>query len=528
MKRLALSLAALISLFGLSCDSGNGGSVAQPIEKAQVALTATANVTFMLTGLNEALQFLDGSDLFQDLFSFSGEEICEAVEPGGEGEPECYTPEPEPVDIDLEPLREGLIDLLTDGVLVDAQLEIEEGTSLTYLLQPAVFCELLADDAEAGGDGEMADEEDDGCAEFLSGTPIRVRFQSTGEDMLDVAILAGEDKVHVLDIELNKGSIAIEADLAEVQAFLETMDDGAEADFEGWTLSGRIRWELVRVGPKVFSMGFSVLQAVSVDGSIDGEAWALTLAPSEGTVTVNGMTQAVSVEGAIGALDATFPYQALVDSFWDAEGEEDTEMPPSADDIGDWEAPAVSGTAQVHLAGATGACVFEAADEAVEITGLGLGGGTSWVKVNGVTILSLDLNPDAGRAMDLTAGLVAGTEDLFMQTVPECDLQLQFKMLGLEADFQDLPSFVSDETVRARLAGAPVPEIRLIEGEEDGAMMVEAGTLTLSSTAAPDDTVTAEAGRCVFFTDSEDDGDEPADPPEGHELLSAIVVETCQ
>ncbi|MFH1531710.1 MAG: hypothetical protein ABIK09_13370 [Pseudomonadota bacterium] len=529
MKRILISLAALSCLLGLSCDSGKSEPAAQPIEKAQVALIATGNVTFMLTGLNEALQFLNGSDLFQEMFAFSEDEVCEPVEAGSDAEPVCYTPEPEPVDIDLESLRKDIIEFLTDGVLVDAQLETEEGTSVTYLMKPGYFCEMFAGDDEGGGEMDLDDAGDDeGCADFLSEIPIRVRFQSTGEDLLDAEILFGEDKLHVLDIELNKGSVAVEVDLSELQAFMETVDDQAESDFGSWSLSGRIRVELVREGPKVFSLAFFVLQAVSVDGSIDGDAWAMTLAPSEWTVTVNGVSEEVALATAVGALDATIPYQAVVDSFWDTEGEMDGEEPQTpADDIIDWEAPTVTGTAQVHLAGLTGASVFKADDEAVEVTGLGLGGGTSWVKVNGVTIFSVDFNPAAGRVMDLVAGFLTGSEDLFLQTVPEFDLSVQFKMVGLEDDFQDLPGFVSDETFQALLTGASVPELRIIEGEEDGALKVQAGTLTLSSTAAPAETVTAEAGQCLFFTDSDDEGEEADPAPEGHEILSQIEVGAC-
>jgi len=528
MKRILISLAALSCLLGLSCDSGKSEPAAQPIEKAQVALIATGNVTFMLTGLNEALQFLNGSDLFQEMFASSEEEVCEPVEAGSDEEPLCDTPEPEPMDIDLEFLRKDVIEFLTDGVLVDAQLEAEEGTSVTYLMKPAYFCEMFAGEAEGGGELDMEDEGDDeSCADFLAETPIRVRFQSTGEDMLNAEILFGEDKLHVLDIELNKGSVAVEVDLSELQAFVDTLDDQGGSDFGSWSLSGRIRLELVREGPKVFTLAFLVLQAVSVDGSIDGDAWAMTLAPSEWTVTVNGVTEEVALATTVGALDATIPYQAVVDSFWDAEAEMDGEEPQPADDIIDWEAPTVTGTAQVHLAGLTGASVFKADDEAVEVTGFGLGGGTSWVKVNGVTIFSVDFNPSAGRVMDLVAGFLAGSEDMFLQTVPEFDLSVQFKMVGLEDDFQDLPGFVSDETFQALLTGASVPELRIIEGEEDGALKVEAGTLTLSSTAAPAETVTAEAGQCLFFTEPDDEGEEADAAPEGHEILSLIEVGAC-
>jgi hypothetical protein len=538
MKQLTFLLLTLAALLVAACDGSKcEGDTCNAItmETATAALNASENVKTNLTDLGEMIAFLEESHLVLEMFGMFAETntVC-APSPDDEAgvEPECWdeTVDTE-VDTDMSQMAEDIATWLEENVFTDSQLE-SSGSTLVYLLDPTTFCAM---DREDESDNQE-------CVDLLTQVPIRIRVTSYSQGDLELDILFGAEKLDPVDLQLHTDKLGLEINLGVArdvaQLYLDSVESSdLEADLPS-TFKGKVAMALTRVSQNQFELTYSVKEKVEFGMTVDGDEFAVTLGKSTLTLLADKTTKALSFDAKIGALDVTFPYQAFVNAMWDSGGEEERgdgetsppdEKPvePPYDDIVDGEAPIVSGTASLHIAGLTGAAAFAASDETLTFSGLGLGNSAATFKRNDTTLLSVSLS-----TFDLEVS--ANDDDLLVTVAPKFDLALTMALAAIADDLEELPEFMADDTLSATFDGAAKPTLKFVED----AIMVVDGTLTLASVAYPEDSIIVTTGQCLHGeSDAEDGpetGEEPTEDPlpeegsEGHDLLSTLYAGDCQ
>ena len=539
MRYLMLAVIAMLFI-PLSCGGGGGGGEqALTIEKQALVVDVKKNVETMLEGVDAAIQFLNDSDKFQDLSGAfqDSEEICEPPSPDDPyGDPICYEEDLEPVDLDLTELIEEVIDFIEEGVMSDSQLEEETPTSLLYLLDPESFCSTGDEPGEAREEDEW-EEEEDGCVEFLSSIPVRVLFTSPSTDNVNAEILLGEARISLAKIQIHDGLLSIEIDLDDAREALELInqelgEDGEDDEFIPDVMTGKVRLTLEFLDPGVYRLQFEVVEPLDVQVSTDEGDISVQLGTSKQYLLVDASVagkETLNLVSETGSLDIALPYQLLMNAIYDEEEEGEGSMEGEEGEEEPVEIPNVSGTASIHLAGFTGNLGLSDTDQ-VNLSNFGLGDSESWVKINNDTVLTVNLNPDDGRTMQI----VYGADSDWVYFKPALDLQLDWNMAPVADDFEDLPDFMLNESFSVLFNQGDPNKIVFPEvGEDENEVLkIDNGVLTLTSSAAPDETVTVSAGQCFWFAEDEnemEEGEEEGEDqePEGHALLSAIEVGDC-
>jgi len=192
---------------------------------------------------------------------------------------------------------------------------------------------------------------------------------------------------------------------------------------------------------------------------------------------------------------------------------------PCGDD-GDDDAEAPEGILNVSLSGVSASGIFSSDEDAesVQVTGIGLGKDTTTVKYNDETLLSVDLNANDGRLFDLTFTM-DDEDNATFEFVPVLDLVVGMNLVSVVEDL-DPPDWMVEETLTLNFSGADAPSMTALADSEDGAMRVNAGTLTISAASMPDKTLTVEAGMCMQGEDSDDEGEDfnmEGDNPDGED-----------
>ena len=543
-------LMATIILALAGCGGDDEKKDPIPLESKKAALTATENIENHLKGLETVLKFIEASALLEETLDWfdGGGMVCsgETYEPGEEpSESDCYEEEAEDFELEFDKLAEGINEWLMESVFVDSQIETDDGTTVVYLLNAEVFC---GDDME----GEFEEEDGPDCTKLMTDVPVRISVVSYNEGNLDIDILFGAESLAPLHIALYGDLVSGELDLAvtrEVALLYVAAMGEEEALMEiPSVFEGKLMVELTKESEQKYSLTYSVLETIKAGMTMDGDEFSMELGKSSMTATADAAAKTISWDVDFGQLDVTVPYQEFIDAWYDLGGDEAgegelpeyKEPPVPADDITDEddEVPQVTGELSARLAGFNGSATFSADADNVSITGLGLGSGASFLKKGAATLFSLVMNEDDGWSLDLTIGL-DGSE-IALEISPLFDLSMLWNLAAIQADLDEVPEFMLDETFTVLLDSAPSPAVLFTDGTDDvdAGMKVTAGKLTMSSSAAPDETLVVEEGQCLVgggdgdqpTTGGEDDDSPdsyPDEEPEGHGLLGMFELGEC-
>lgn len=477
------------SLVGCGPAPGNNrGEKALPLDAESAALTAKSNVEANLKTLEEAFETIQEIELFDSAVAQVGVGAVEDVPPV-----EAVEPAAKP--------SEAALSFLEEKVMVEEQLESDDGTYVVYLLKADIFCTSF----KKGGDL---------CTEILDAYPVRVMFQSFGEGDLDISVRFGEAAHTPLTFKLHTNALGLRVDLGVAKKVVDDIAAIIELDPElplPETLTGVIEIVLSSKAPKTAELALKVLSPVTVD--IAGVS--ATIGTSTLTAMADGIAKSLSVDVKVGPVAADLPYQALVDlgadtiCTWTASEAMDTD--PASPGCKTEETPKVSGTISAILPGITGAMTVSKDSDTLTISGLGLGDDTATVTLDGTPLLSFDLNPASGRTIDVSFALDAAKKSFSYTFAPGLDATLAMNLSPVAAHL-DVPDWTLSDTLKAAFEGA-APTIELIEKQ----LHVLGGNLTLSSSASPADTVTATDGMCLV-----------EGPGGGHPLLSKIAAAACE
>jgi hypothetical protein len=164
------------------------------------------------------------------------------------------------------------------------------------------------------------------------------------------------------------------------------------------------------------------------------------------------------------------------------------------------------------LGGYSGGLEFDGNTDVLRFTELGLGDVTTTVKHEGNTLLALDINPDSGRRFDMT---VTDTDQGAQLTfAPTLDVRLLLNFAHIADQVSDIETPLLDDQLRLWFEGDS-PSLEVFESQ----IRVLSGTLHAQSSAAPESSVSVEAGMCLL---------EAAEVESPVSLLDAVEAGTCQ
>ena len=353
---------------------------------------------------------------------------------------------------------------------------------------------------------------------------------------MNLAFLVGADDVEVFRLQLHDDMVAVVADLSGVKALLEVFIDSEDFEFPD-TMDGSVGVEVRNVGTLQYDLRFAIDDAIELVAGPDQETIALSLEQnlSPGGLSLDGAGGTISGGAEVSEILVGLPWQIVVDIFWDDEGSMETECETN-DDTGEtncWEvyveapeAPDVDGIMHIQIPGASGSVDVSSLEDVFDFTNLSLGNESVVVDVSGETILTFDLNEDYQRILNVK--MVGETPfSTRWDTTPALDATVVFSMEEVKDGFQDLPEFMLNERLGARMEAEAdlVPSMSLMRDEEDSAdMQVSSGQLTLWSDAMESDVVIT-AGQCIESTDEDTLTEEEQDAQ--HDLFGGLYGASC-
>jgi hypothetical protein len=382
-------------------------------------------------------------------------------------------------------------------VLADSNLESKTDDEAIYRLKPDPTCLSIP----STDDPTAVPQLDTRCVDQLTRLQVRVSLRADG-DGVRLGILIGPDRLELSVFIIHSDLLALQMDLPRALAATKVIeqtlgtDSPSEAHYDA--LTGKIQLAIHKDGEKKVTFSASVLDAIHV-GTLDSTGAVgpeIKLAASDPTVavTADGMLQALTVKVDMGALDV----------------------------LGDWDPMGVASpnrNLHVQVGGLYGQATFTEATDDIVATGIGVG--ATFVEAHGARIFDLGLNPNDTRRFDARLFVnAAGQPEV--QLTPRFDLDVGYH-LGLVASEYTTPpaSYYQDETYGVLLDnGGAATGVAAAPATSTfgGGIKVTAGTLTISSTGAPQPVV-VPTGKCLTGG-----GTVPAG---GHPVLGAFQVVDC-
>lgn len=481
--RFLLSLVLLsAALTATSCTSEDSEPNYQPIDRQTATTQANLYISTHARGATTSASFIDDSTLAHQGVSQAGLSSSESTScvADPQGNWVCEDTPASPISLKVTDDADDMVRWFADNVFNDARVTDAQATRITYTLAADLFCARTTS-ITFPGDPTAEPTGDSDCAQAFAQTPLQVELRSLSADLLQATLVVSGARP--LTVTLSPTSASIEVDLAAVKAAANALaQPELQSMFAGLSMQGRVKVELSRLNDQHYSAAISVTQAINITGDIsEGARFSLKLQPSSITLDADNASKRVSISTRVGALDLDMPYSSS----------DDTSAGPSP-------APSTVGTLSVHIDGATANASFDGAQDTLTLQDISLGQSTSTVKLNGQNILSIDLNPDMGRALDLVLRSVSSSAGDIIEAAftPGAHVKLLLALQNASNIFGgDIPSWGRNETLEVRLDGSPSPTLQLRDGVADN-LKVIAGRLTLSATSLPSPVV-IDAGQCV-------------------------------
>jgi hypothetical protein len=474
---LAAIAAASIGAAGCgSSDKGAGPDEAQQRIQATVpAMSEALTVSMDRWASNETLsslsQSLDTMELsFERLFpGYVSEEDGEAPIPLARLVAAAEEGEEEDIGAEIEALAE----------LIFTE-ENHEGDGI-YRIRGASFCEI---------DGEIDAE----CAASIDDLELRVRATPAGDGM-DIGFRIGPDQDEPFVLELRSDRLSAVVDLADLKDAVVFLGEG-DAELPK-VMEGVVAFSLLIPAANEVEVQVGVREAIrfETDSSGSGPAMKLETAASDPAYSVRLGEESLVMAVNVGRTRVTGPW---------------AEIQGDGLELGDLDIDWQGLTYEVNLT---------AGSDSLAVHNIGLGDGTSTVKLDGATLLSVDLNKDSGRHFDIELTLDdAGLPLLAMN--PGIDLQLSYDLQpladgGIAIDAPLLSSSYSF-AVRGEEPTLQPVDADFITGFPGGVRVVS-GEIAISAEGAAD-VLIVPAGKCLIET-------VPA--IDAHPLMGALAAVDC-
>ncbi len=344
---------------------------------------------------------------------------------------------------------------------------------------------------------------DPACVSAFDEYVVRLTARKvSGEIQLGIEL--GEDRAAPLLLRFTRTSVALDVNLGEskkaYQYLYSKTNPGASPELPE-VLEGVVSIMAAKNGEEDFTLSTSVKQAVRVEARDgNGQRIAFSTEARDPALSLNIVGRdknEVTFDLDLGRTDVTLPYE-------------------------DGNGVAVAGSSYTfRLGGATLSLFAKQGQNELSIANVSLGGETTSLMVDGQPLLTVDLNANSNRRLDLSI-VPEGSDSAAFRVNPSFELRLGYNLARLAQDGHTVDASELNETYTFALTGN-VPGILPIPANDltgfAGGLKVLDGTLTLTSDKAPDATVTVNASQCLLS--------QP--PAEGsHPLLGGFSAGACE
>ncbi len=458
----------------------------------------TTNLETVARGALDAMRFAEGSAALARALSFgsSGKLVFVA---------------------DTEKSIDDMVGTLEAKTLASGNFEAAEGSSVTFRMQPDVVCPPTAE--ELAENPERAAEREASCRDGLAKNEERVRvtrIDCENGDSVEMAFLFGPEPLVPLVLELHPSSLSLSYDVEKTARLNERQGNFAEDVLLDSNLAGVLGAQIT-LGPSG-TVDFALDAVNDVNFGVSGAqgsrlsfaaaaAKLLRLSADPGKQQITGRVDAKAVGFEQGL-------ESFIRAFLEREP---TELVTPSDYV-TFRAPGLQGNFS-----------YSAESDALTVTGLALTGAPATFRYGDVTLLTIDWNTAAQRALDFV--LAPSGEDVSLTLGKSgLDLQLEYSMSVLADRVVDQPEFTKDDTLRIKLGpNAPallfanpdpdVDDLLITDAREGALLRVESGRLELTSRAVPTENVVVDAGQCLL-RDPNVVGE--------HAFLGSLSAGTCQ
>lgn len=357
-----------------------------------------------------------------------------------------------------------------------------------YLLRGELLCASTGDLDETG-------EVDAACAEEADRAEIRIHASLVDEDGIDLGLAIGPDRDEPLQLELRPARLSLVFDLAAARNAVAHLA-GDEATLPQ-VMEGVLALSLIVHGQDDISIEAATRTALRIEADLPDMP-----APFRFSTAAKNPLLAVRAQGTT-QMELSFDL-----------GRTELSMPWNLSEDG-----GAGDVLSVVLGGMSASTTLRAdATEAV-ISNIGLGDGTTSIKLDDQTLFALDLNADLGRRFDLTVR----PSDTGLPTFtlsPGFDLSMTFDLAPLAEAGEEPAEDLISGTYRISLTGDE-PTLQPVDADFEsgfsGGIQVSSGTLTISNGGA-DEPIVIESGVCLIEVAAEPD----ADP-----ILGTLATAAC-
>jgi hypothetical protein len=280
---------------GQAGGAGQGGSAdedAPPIgapaaeiialDHETVIAAVRGNITQHISELDTSLNTIEESGMLDTMIGLlsSDDEEDNHDSDGGENHNEDDSEaEDESFEIDLADIRDGILEIVTDRLLLESTATVsEDGKTITYAVDAMNLCIDDSDEDEERSAQDMAEklQEFEDCTARLAANPISIEATSIGEGKINLGIAVGDSPVDALRIQIHDdlvaGFIQLEAIKSIVGVFVSP-DDFELPD----TMTGEVGGEARRLGEAHFALRFAITEDILIT-SDESEGFKVELA----------------------------------------------------------------------------------------------------------------------------------------------------------------------------------------------------------------------------------------------------------
>ena len=501
---ILLSLAVTTGVaMGCGPDGEPTQRQAEAVDHAEVQQGITDHSQAAVDAIIDGLALLESAQMYDE---YAGGGDCVGVpeddgefgEPSDGGDYECpSTAEPSE---QLDDEFDAVADMLEERIFTEANVEVEEGDAVVYLLAGDVVCD--EDDFQTpvsvvdpdGDEPESEDEYDEEayqeCVDGVDDLELRLKAAKYSGDTFEIDVMVGPDEVHPLTLVFSTSEVSATATLGAMEPAAEHIADVAGEDVGAFPdqLSGQLKAGYYLQGSEV-RLAVDVLQDIDVEA---GDFELFVQAAGEvfgvGVDTADEVFEAAVDFGEV-SLAGEMPggYEEPVDVTPPGEGSSDDEEP--VDEPDDAEPVDIA----VDLAGLSSTVIFDPASDEVQWSDVGIGNGPTTVAINGETVVDIQLDAGFGGVFD--AVLAMSDDGLKYSVEPGIELEVGLMFERVVGEFDDVESWMLDEVLTIGLGGHANPAI--LVGEQ---LEVVRGHLSLTSQSGVG--ATAHAGQCLIDNQS--------------------------
>lgn len=309
------------------------------LDHQTVITTVRDNITQHVNELDTSLNTIEDSGMLDTIigvFSSDDEEEDNHDIDGSENHSEDESEsEDESFEIELADIRDGILDIVTDRLLVEATATVsEDGKTITYAVNAMHLCadEPEEDEERSPEEIEEKRQEFEDCSDRLAANPINIEATSIGEGKINLGIAVADSPADALRIQIHDDLVAGFIQLDAIKAILGTFVSPEDLELPD-TMSGELGGEARRLGEAHFALRFAITEDILIT-SDDAEGFKVELAAASapGGIVLDGPGKLIEGSLNLDTIQAELPWQDIVNLFYGGEDEVRTECFSNGED----------------------------------------------------------------------------------------------------------------------------------------------------------------------------------------------------